>query len=120
VIEQACLYQDLDGLDLDCIHMQCLRGEELVAYQRCLPPGLYYPQSSLGRIAVAPAARGQKLGAELVQRGIQFNLARWPDSGITIAAQAYLREFYTDLGFAAEGPEYLEDGIAHLKMTYCG
>ena len=54
----------------------------------------------------------------LVQRGIDYNLQRWPDSGIQIGAQSYLRQFYTSLGFTAVGQEYDEDGIMHTHMLY--
>ncbi|WP_116367962.1 GNAT family N-acetyltransferase [Parahaliea mediterranea] len=118
VVEQDCPYQDLDGLDQDALHLLCWRGDALLATLRCLPPGLSYAQSSLGRIVVSPEARGLKLGRELVQRGIDFNLAQWPSSGIRIGAQAYLLDFYTSLGFVSEGDEYLEDGILHVHMQY--
>ncbi len=120
MIEQNCLYQDLDGLDQNCMHMQCRDGTSLLAYQRCLPPGLSYPQSSIGRIVVSPEGRGRQLGRQLVQRGIEFNQRQWPGSGITIGAQAHLEGFYTSLGFITEGPPYMEDGIAHLKMHRAG
>ncbi len=118
LLEQECLYNDFDGLDADSLHMLCWRGEELAAYQRCLPPGLSYPQSAIGRIVVAPSARGTSLGRELVQRGIDFNLERWPGQDISINAQSYLERFYSGLGFEAVGDEYLEDGIPHIRMLY--
>jgi ElaA protein len=117
-IEQNCVYLDVDGLDQGAIHMLCRQDDQLLAYQRCLPPGLSYPQSALGRIVTAPAARGLQLGKKLVLRGINHNLQRWPKSDIRINAQAYLRGFYTDLGFAEQGEEYDEDGIPHLQMLY--
>ncbi len=118
VVEQDCVYLDLDGLDSAATHMLCREGGRLLAYQRCLPPGVSYPQSSIGRIVVAPEARGLRLGRDLVQRGIEHNLSRWPGSGIRLNAQAYLRRFYTELGFVAQGDEYDEDGIPHVQMLY--
>ena len=118
VLEQACLYQDLDGLDQDSVHLLCRRERELLAYQRCLPPGLSYPESSIGRIVVAPGGRGLNLGRELVRRGVEFNLGQWPGHDIRIGAQSHLRNFYEDLGFTAAGEEYVEDGIPHLQMLY--
>jgi ElaA protein len=118
VIEQDCVYLDLDGLDRQATHILCTQGEQLLAYQRCLPPGGSYAESSLGRIVVAPAARGLQLGRELVQRGIDYNLKQWPGSGIRINAQAYLRDFYAGLGFVPSGKEYEEDGIMHQQMVY--
>lgn len=116
VVEQDCAYPDLDGLDQHGWHMRCLDGDTLLAYQRCLPPGLAYPESSLGRIVVNPAARGTGLGRELVQRGIDFNRQQWPQTDIYIGAQAYLQALYNSLGFFGEGEPYLEDGILHLHM----
>jgi len=120
VVEQNCPYQDLDDLDKEAFHMLCWRDGKLLATQRCLPPGRCYTQSAIGRIVVSPEARGLKLGRELVQRGIDFNLAQWPGSGIRIGAQAYLLDFYTGLGFVSEEDDYVEDGIPHVHMRYEG
>lgn len=118
VVEQDCVYLDLDNLDQHAIHMLCWGDGTLLAYQRCLAPGLSYPESSLGRIVVCPSQRGQQLGRALVQRGIEHNLSRWPQSGIRINAQAHLQPFYSEFGFIAEGDEYLEDNIPHRQMLY--
>ena len=117
-VEQQSIYLDLDGLDQQAIHMLCTTDEQLQAYQRCLPPGVSYPESSLGRIVVSAAARGRQLGKELVLRGVNYNLQTWPGSAICISAQAHLRDFYKDLGFVAQGDEYDEDGIPHLQMLH--
>jgi len=119
-VEQASIYLDLDNLDQGAVHMMCLQGDELVAYQRCLAPGTSYPESALGRIVVTASARGSGLGKEVVERGISHNLARWPGSGIRLNAQAYLQDFYSALGFAPEGDIHDEDGIAHIQMAYLG
>jgi ElaA protein len=118
VVEQNCAYLDLDNLDQSAMHMLCTRNQELLAYQRCLAPGLSYRESSLGRIVVCPAMRGQQLGRDLVLRGIDYNQLQWPGRGIRINAQAHLQEFYSSLGFTAEGDVYLEDNIPHVQMYY--
>ncbi len=118
VVEQQCIYLDLDDLDQTAVHLLCRQGDRLLGYLRCLPPGLNYTESSLGRIVVDPAARGRYLGRELVRRGVIYNLEHWPASDILINAQAYLRDYYTDLGFTAEGDEYDEDGILHVRMRH--
>jgi ElaA protein len=115
-IEQNCLYLDMDNLDQEATHMLCWQDAQLMAYLRALPPGASFPESSLGRIVVSPAARGTKLGYELVHRGIQFNMEKWPGRDIQIGAQAHLERFYSELGFAAVGEEYVEDGIPHIHM----
>ena len=66
-VEQAVIYLDLDNLDQHSVHMLCWQDTRLLAYQRCLPPGLSYPgESAIGRIVVCREARGSKLGRELV------------------------------------------------------
>ncbi|MEE4145675.1 MAG: GNAT family N-acetyltransferase [Halieaceae bacterium] len=118
VVEQQCVYLDLDNLDQDAIHMLCWCDGRLLAYQRCLAPGANFSESALGRIVVSPEARGQDLGREMVRRGIRHNLERWPDHDIRINAQAYLRVFYEALGFVAEGDVFDEDDIPHIQMVY--
>ena len=116
VVEQECAYLDIDDLDQQAFHMLCHRGDSLVAYQRCLPPGVSFAESSIGRIVVDPALRGQAMGRDLVQRGIDFNRQRWPGSDIVINAQAHLEPFYASLGFVGEGETHWEDGILHRHM----
>ncbi len=117
-VEQDCAYLDLDNLDQDAVHMLCWQGDVLLAYQRCLAPGISFSESALGRIVVGSHARGQSLGRELVQRGIRHNLERWPSQDIRIHAQAHLLDFYNQLGFVAEGDVFDEDGIPHIQMIY--
>jgi ElaA protein len=116
VVEQDCVFLDLDGLDQHALHILCWREAELIAYQRSLPPGQGFPDSSLGRITVAPEARGLQLGRELVQRGIDHNHTTWPDNDIQIGAQSHLESFYASLGFVSCNDEYMEDGIPHIHM----
>jgi ElaA protein len=118
VVEQDCVYLDLDGRDQQAIHIFGSESGTVLACQRCIAPGPACPDSQLGRIVVHPEARGRDLGRELVRRGIEHNRARWPDSDIRINAQAHLQDFYSSLGFTAEGEEYLEDGISHRRMRY--
>jgi ElaA protein len=117
VVEQNCVYLDADGLDQNAVHILCWQQGELMACLRALAPGVSYPQSSLGRIVVSPLARGLKLGLELVERGIAYNLETWPESDIRIGAQAYLEAFYSSLGFVVDGDSYIEDGIKHIHMN---
>ena len=118
IVEQNCVYRDLDGLDQQALHLCAWEGEQLLGYSRCLPPGLDYPASAIGRIVVSPRARGRDLGRELVVRSVAINLEHWPGTGITISAQAYLERFYQSLGFESDGDVYDEDGIPHIKMHY--
>lgn len=117
VVEQACAYLDPDGMDAAAWHCRYTEGGRLLAYQRCLPPGSAFDESSIGRIVVAPARRGTGLGRELVTRGIAFNQRHWPGHAIRIGAQSHLAAFYASLGFISEDDHYLEDGIEHVHMV---
>jgi ElaA protein len=118
VLEQTCLYNDLDGLDDRCDHLWTRGGDgALAAYLRILPPGLSYPEPSLGRVLVAATARGTGAGRELMREGLARARARYGDVPIRIGAQAYLEKFYGDLGFRRASEDYVEDGIPHLEMV---
>ena len=120
VVEQACPYPELDNKDLaaEALHLLGYREQELVAYARILPPGLSYPQASIGRVAVAQVARGGGLARELMARAIAAAQQAWPQAGIQIGAQQYLQRFYQSMGFETVSEVYLEDGIPHLDMVF--
>jgi ElaA protein len=117
VIEQNCIYQDADGLDIDGWHFMGWQGEQLVAYCRILPPGLAFAQASIGRVVSAPMARGTGIGRRLMEQAIEKTLAQFSVHEIKIGAQQYLQAFYTSLGFVQSGPGYLEDNIPHIPMV---
>ena len=119
VLEQACIYRDIDELDPQCRHVCGWRGGRPAAYARCLPPGLAYdeyPEASIGRVVVDPAARRRALGKELMRRAIAEVHKEWPGGGIRIEAQAYLEDFYAGFGFAGVGETYMDSGIPHRQM----
>jgi ElaA protein len=116
VLEQTCLFAEIDGLDPLGRHLLAWRGAELVACARLLPAGAKAPARSIGRVATAPAARGTGLGRALMSRAIARYLAEDPHAPIDLSAQAHLEGFYASLGFRAVGGPYDEDGIAHLDM----
>lgn len=120
VVEQTCAYADLDALDTISQHLLGHNAAgELVAYLRLVPPGVKYPDASLGRILVAAPYRRQGLGRELVQSGLRQHQALYPGSVNTIGAQTYLLDFYRSLGFVPQGEPYLEDNIPHIDMRCC-
>ncbi|MEN9544427.1 MAG: GCN5-like N-acetyltransferase [Pseudomonadota bacterium] len=117
VIEQNCPYLDADGIDLQCWHLRGLDAEgALQAYLRIVPPGLKYPEPSIGRVISAGTVRGSGAGRALMREGVAHAQALFPDRGIRISAQARLRGFYEDFGFVVEGAEYLEDNMPHIEM----
>ncbi len=116
VVEQNCAYQDPDGKDVVSYHILMESGEELVAYARLLPPGVSYPEASIGRVVSSPRVRGLGWGKTLMEVAIAQTQKQFGTNEICISAQSYLLKFYQDLGFVAEGEEYLEDDIPHFKM----
>jgi ElaA protein len=121
VVEQRSIYHDTDGLDQRSHHLlgtlPGAQGPLLAAYLRVLPPGLKYPEASLGRVITAPSVRRQGLGRALMERGLAFLQERFPGAPIRISAQHYLLRFYESHGFRAEGEVYDEDGIPHIQMV---
>jgi ElaA protein len=121
VVEQRSIYQDVDGYDPGCHHLLGVEagpeGPRLTAYLRVLPPGLKYPEASLGRVVIAPLGRGRGWGQQLVRQGLDFLATHHPGVPIRIGAQDYLRRFYSDFGFRAVSDVYDEDGIPHVDMV---
>lgn len=116
VVEQACVFQDMDGVDDRCFHLlgEGVRGLE--AYVRLVPAGLKYPEASIGRVVTLPAARGGGLGHVLMREAVQALHGLWGLQPIRIGAQAHLQPFYRQHGFEPSGPIYIEDGIDHIEM----
>ena len=117
-LEQQCIYLDADGCDEHGWHLAAWASDSALplAYARVLDPGVKYGEPSIGRVITLGAGRGRGLGRELMRRAIGHTRATWPDLGIRISAQSRLEPFYRELGFAAMGPPYLEDGIDHTEM----
>jgi ElaA protein len=118
VVEQNCIYQDLDYKDKQkgVQHLMVLEQEKLLGYARLLPPGLSYDTPSIGRILVSTKARSRGLGRALVQESMDRTFALWPNKDITIGAQSHLSNLYQSFGFKEISEHYLEDGILHVDM----
>ena len=116
VVEQDCVYQDLDGKDDKALHVLGYKEEVLVAYARCFAPGDYYKESSFGRIIIAQNQRKYGYGHELIKVTAEVMEQAYKTNTIRIAAQCYLIKFYEQHDFVIDGKEYLEDGIPHIEM----
>jgi ElaA protein len=116
VVEQQCVYLDLDGRDQQSLHLCGWLNEELIAYTRLLPPNLAYPEASIGRVVTKPSHRKHRFGRELMEVSIETVKSKFSTNCIRIGAQAYLQKFYESFGFISTGKEYLEDGIPHIEM----
>lgn len=121
VVEQACVFLDMDGLDAQCLHVL---GEvvdqdgtpHLHASTRLVPPGVAFAEASIGRVVTAPAARGGGIGHALMAESVRLLEQLWGPQPIRIGAQAHLEGFYNRHGFVSDDKPYIEDGIPHLEM----
>lgn len=116
VVEQQCLYQDIDGADRVAMHLLGVQGEELKAYARCFAAGVKFPEASFGRVLTRQSARGTGLGHVLMEQAVAAIYQVWGPQAIRIGAQAHLAGFYAQHGFEDAGKPYMEDGIPHLEM----
>ena len=116
VVEQDCVYQDVDNKDQKALHIMGIKDGEVVAYTRVFEPGDYFDNVSIGRVVVSQSQRKYGLGKQIMQASLAAINQRFPDKPTEISAQSYLLKFYTELGFNAFGEEYLEDGIPHRRM----
>lgn len=116
VVEQNCVYQDLDGIDEFSKHVLVYDNEHLIACARIVPAGVLYEVISIGRVIVAESHRGNALGHQLIDFCLKQIEQQSNPAKIVLSAQAHLQDFYAQHGFKAIGEGYLEDGIPHIKM----
>ena len=119
VVEQNCVYQDIDEKDQKATHLFIEKNNEIIAYTRIFKKGDYYEENpSIGRVVVSKKERKKNLGKEIMLNSIEFIKKELEGRKIELSAQKYLDKFYSDLDFYSEGEDYLEDGIPHQRMFY--
>lgn len=116
VVEQDCVYQDIDDKDQKALHLFISDADKIVAYTRMFDAGDYFKQVSIGRVVVQENYRDKALGHVLMKASIEAIKTQYNTSKITISAQKHLKHFYKFHGFSQIEKEYLEDGIPHIKM----
>jgi ElaA protein len=116
VVEQDCVYQDIDYKDQNALHIIGTKDDKIVAYTRCFEPGYYFNEASIGRVVVKDTQRKFGYGYDIMNASIKAIKAVYNTEVIKISAQTYLNKFYTNLGFSNIGEGYLEDGIPHIAM----
>jgi len=116
VVEQDCVYQDIDGKDKKALHVIGKKDNTIIAYSRIFKPGDYFKEASIGRVVVAENFRHLKYGHQLMVASIKAVETSFSSKKIKISAQKYLENFYNNLGFITSGEPYLEDGIPHIAM----
>ncbi len=117
VVEQDCVYQDVDGKDERALHVLGREDGKLVAYARCFQPGDYFDEAAIGRVVVRENYRKLGYGHEITRASIKAIKTKYKADKIKISAQTYLVIFYESHGFKTIGDRYLEDGIKHIAMV---
>lgn len=116
VVEQDCVYQDMDGKDLKANHVLGFYNKIIVACTRVFDAGDYFEQASIGRVVISQKFRDRKWGYDLMNTSIKAVETLYNKTEITISAQEHLEKFYGNLGFVKTSEMYLEDGIPHIEM----
>lgn len=114
IVEQTCIYQDVDDFDRIAYHLWLRDEEGIQAYARVLPPGATFPEASLGRVIAVKRRCG--LGTRIVEAAIKTARDMFNADILTIEAQVYARSLYEKLGFIQSSEEFVEDGIPHIQM----
>ena len=116
VVEQDCVFQDMDGKDQKALHVLGIYNHKIVAYARLFEAGDYYEFASIGRVVINQIYRNKKWGNNLMQYAIDVIKNQLGTRQITIGAQLYLEDFYKKQGFIRTSDIYLEDNIKHIEM----
>jgi len=117
VVEQDCVYQDIDGKDQKALHVIGVKEGKIIAYTRLFNSGEYFDTPSIGRVVVKETERKYGYGHDLIKASIKAIVDNYNETTITISAQTYLQKFYESHGFKQVGEGYLEDGIPHIRMV---
>lgn len=115
VVEQECPYPEIDELDLHSIHVYLKEQNQILAYCRCIPPTLRFPEASIGR--VLSTRRREGIATKLLQVAMQTIKSEFHCDCVKLEAQTYARQLYENLGFEQTSEEFLEDGIPHIQMV---
>ena len=116
VVEQDCVYQDIDGKDRKALHIIGKKDGNIVAYTRCFAPGIYFEEAAIGRVVVREGQRKFGYGHEIMNASVVAIEKKFCTKKMKLSAQTYLIKFYESHGFRTTGEGYLEDGIPHIAM----
>lgn len=116
VVEQDCVYQDIDGKDEKALHIIGYYNEKIVAYTRCFAPNIYFEEAAIGRVVVNESHRQFGFGHDILEASVEAIENRYQTKTIKLSAQQYLTKFYESHQFVQIGDGYLEDGIPHIGM----
>lgn len=117
VVEQDCVYQDIDGKDQKALHVLGVKNNKIIAYTRCFDREIYFSEAAIGRVVVEKSQRKHGYGHQIMKASIAAIKERYDTQAIKLSAQQYLIKFYESHGFCTTGTGYLEDGIPHIAMV---
>ena len=115
VVEQNCVYQDMDGDDQKAIHLWLTVADKVVALARVCPADTHMHERSIGRVITTE--RGKGYGKQIMLHAIDAAIEHFGATIIDIEAQEYARGFYESVGFRKSSESFMLDGIPHIKMT---
>lgn len=118
VVEQDCVYNDLDDKDQMAMHLFLKDGGEIIAVSRILPENVAFEDMAIGRVIVKKEYRGHGIAKKIMQKAIDYIIKDLKKDKIRLSGQAYLVRFYEGLGFVKVSDVYLEDGIDHFEFLY--
>ena len=116
VVEQNCVYQDLDGDDQQSVHLWLTVEDKVVALARVCPAGSHMKEISIGRVITTE--RGKGYGKQIMLHAIDAAIEHFGATLIVIEAQEYARGFYESVGFRQSSEPFMLDGIPHIRMTW--
>lgn len=117
VVEQNCAFAEIDGIDPDARHLLAYGPDgRLQGCLRVLRDDKAEKDWRIGRVVVAPTARGTGLGGAMMAAALAMIAERHGSVPVILSAQAHLAQFYGRFGFSPTGSPYLEDGIPHIDM----
>ncbi len=117
IVEQTCLYADIDDEDQYHWHLLAYNAEKLVGYLRVIPAEHHHSGCvAIGRVVIAKEFRGAGLASQLMQQTVAFCEEKFPGQLVFLSAQEHLLDFYKGFGFISISDVYLEDGIPHIDM----
>ena len=116
VVEQNCVYQDMDSDDQPSVHLWLTDDAgTILALCRVCPAGTHMEEVSIGRVITT--VRGQGYGRRIMLAAIETARTRFSATRIDLEAQEYARGFYEQVGFRQSSAPFLLDGIPHIRMT---
>ncbi|MBO7629654.1 MAG: GNAT family N-acetyltransferase [Bacteroidales bacterium] len=116
VVEQNCVYQDMDGDDQMAIHLWLTVADKVVALDRVCPAGTHMEEVSIGRVITTERNKGY--GKQIMLQAIDAAVEHFNAKRIDIEAQEYARGFYESVGFIQSSESFMLDGIPHIRMTW--